>query len=85
MLICCHVSVNAINMFQIDLLPISTEQMRKATLGDRVLGLVLKYLFSGIWPNEKDISNEMKLYYLKRDDLSLQDGIILWGLRVVLP
>ena len=30
------VSVNAINMFQIDLLPISTEQMRKATLGDSV-------------------------------------------------
>ena len=79
------VSVNAINMFQIDLLSISTEQMLKATLGDRVLGLELKYLFSGTWPNEKDISNEMKPYYLKRDDLSLQDGIILWGLRVVLP
>ena len=40
---------------------------------------------TGNWPNETQVANELKPYFYKRNELSLQDGVIMWGLRVVIP
>ena len=62
-----EISVNAINLFQINILPISPKQLQQATMEDRVLKSVLGYLSSGYWPNENEITKELKSYYFKRD------------------
>ena len=75
--------INALNMVQIDSLPITAHQIQKETSNDFVLNKVLIYLQSGNWPS--DVGNDIMPYYRKRNDLSIQDGIIIWGLRVVIP
>ena len=66
-------------------MPITIEQMQSGTKDDRVLNNVVNHLTTGVWPHEKLLSNELKPYFYKRHELSLQDGVILWGLRVVIP
>ena len=78
-------AINSITIMQIDNLPVTVAQLQKATKDDRVLSKVFNYLVSGIWPDEKAITNELKPFYAKRNDLSLHDGIVMWGLRVVVP
>ena len=34
------------------------------------------------WPNY--VSNELKLYFMKQNELSMEQGCLLWGYRVVL-
>ena len=31
------------------------------------------------------VSNELKLYFMKRNELSMEQGCLLWGYRVVIP
>ena len=52
-----EVSVNAINLFQIDILPLSGEQLQQATLEDRILCPILNYLSSENRPPQKNIPN----------------------------
>ena len=44
----------------------------------------MNHLSSGNWPHEKKLIPELKPYYYKRNEMSLQDGV-MWGLRVVIP
>lgn len=74
---------NAINAMQIDFMPITAEQLRNETQNDQVLKQVHEYCLNGKWPNH--ITPELKPYFDKRDELSIEDGILLWGLRVVVP
>nr|MCH9717641.1 DDE-type integrase/transposase/recombinase [Gammaproteobacteria bacterium] len=65
--------------------PISANQIRSWTRRDPVLSKVLQFILSG-WPtqlNPSDIS--IKSFYNRKLELSTQDGIILWGNRVVVP
>ena len=78
-------SPNAINAMQIDFLPITSEQIRDATKKDRVLKLVLSHCLNGEWPEVHKLTPELRPYYEKRDELSIENGVILWGLRVVIP
>ena len=59
---------------------ITWEQMQPATLQDRVLYKVVEHLKSGKLPDIKNVS-DLKRYFEKKEELSLEDGIIMWGLR----
>ena len=76
---------NDINTMQIDFLPITADQIRIATQNDRVLKAVLEYCHKGAWPDVNQLTPELKPYYDKRDELSIEDGVLLWGLRVIIP
>ena len=67
---------NSINTMQIGFLPITAQKIRLATR-------VIRYLSQDMWPS--DISSDLKPYFDKRLELSLENGILLWGLRVVIP
>ena len=59
--------------------------IRQATQKDEVLCKVIKCLQSDHWPNEKKKGGELYSFYVRRNELSIEEGIILWGLRVVIP
>ena len=80
-----NASINAINAMQINFLPISSQQIREATHNDHVLKSVLDCCLADSWPNKKDILPEMKPYFNRREELSIENGILLWGLRVIIP
>ena len=58
-------------------------KIRTSTMRDPVLSRVYKHVQSG-WPNIIEDS-EFKQYMVKRDELSTEEGCILWGSRLVVP
>lgn len=63
--------------------PISVVQIQQWTARDAVLSKVLQFLLQG-WPLSVDDA-DLLTYLWRRDELSVQDGCILWGARVVVP
>ena len=74
--------IDNIYVTQIDCMPISAEDIREATNNDPILNQVVKCLQNNKWPNNDRL---LKPYYDKRNELVLQNGIVMWGLRVIIP
>ena len=65
--------------------PVSVAQIRSWTRRDSVLSRILQYIMSG-WPDSLDPSDSSLKPFLNRKlELSVQDNVILWGNRVVIP
>ena len=78
----CLSNVSAYNVSQISVLPVSVVQVGKATRADPVLSKVVHYLKSG-WLIK--VPDTLKPYFTRCDELSIEEGCILWGIRVIVP
>ncbi|PIK49152.1 hypothetical protein BSL78_13986 [Apostichopus japonicus] len=72
-----------VNEVQVNSLPVSSEKLRKETDKDKVLSRVKYFILNG-WPNET-VNVKFQPYYRKRNELTVECGCILWGVRVVVP
>ena len=68
---------------QLASVPLTVAQIRNMTDQDPVLAKVKHYTQNG-WPATVT-DEQLQPYSNKRDELSLEDGILLWGSRVVAP
>ena len=68
---------------QMDDLPVTTTLIAKESKCDKELSIVFKSIQHGHWPSDNavDLSPFCKCY----TELSILDGCILWGSRVVIP
>ena len=66
---------------QFDALPISALTVSKETHKDKILGRVLACVKTGRWPKDE----KLKPYYQKRGELSVYQGCVVWGPRVLIP
>ena len=73
-----------INMLDIDTRPVEADEVRRCTKRDPILTRVTAYIMQG-WPNSKNVPPEFKAFVQKKEELSIEDDIILWGHRVVIP
>jgi hypothetical protein len=64
--------------------PVNAKQIAEWTAKDPVLSKVKKWLSQG-WTDTDDHAEELRPYRQRKEELSLQDGCILWGSRVVVP
>ncbi len=62
---------------------ICAANIKEWTSKDPILSRVQRFLLSG-WP-EKPPDKQFMPYFNKKNELSIQDGCILWGTRVVVP
>ena len=74
----CLSDVSIFNVAQISVLPVSVVQVCKATRSDPVLSKAK----SG-WPMKPP--DLVKPYFSCRDELSIEEGCILWGVHVIVP
>lgn len=65
-------------------LPIDYKKIAIFTKKDLILNVIYKYCLHG-WPEKGEILEKCEQYYIKRDELHLEHGCILWGYRVVVP
>lgn len=64
-------------------LPVTAEHIEEVTRKDPVLSKVWTNTLNG-WPNH--INNaDLQPYFKRRQELSVERGVVLWGLRVVIP
>ena len=68
----------------LDWSPVTSTTIKDETRKDPLLSKVLKYCESG-WPDSSLIGPDFTPYSRRKDELSLQNGCILWGVRVVVP
>ena len=66
----------------LDGVPINASQIKDWTRQDAILGKVFNYTNYG-WPAKVD--HDLKPYFIKRNEISIQEGCLLWGARVVVP
>ena len=72
----------------VDFLPISETQLaeiQRETAVDSVLQCLIQVILKG-WPDQKEaLPSELHPYYMVRDELTAQDGILFKGLRCIIP
>ena len=70
------------NVAQIDSLPVTVEKLKMTTARDLVLSKVSLFTRNG-W----DVSapEELQSYWKRKDELSVEGGCLLWGIRVIVP
>ncbi|CAK1589460.1 unnamed protein product [Parnassius mnemosyne] len=64
-------------------LPVTNEDVTKATSKDIILSRIFAYIKSG-WPTVCP-GEEVKPYFVRRNELYLDNGSIMWGYRMVIP
>lgn len=75
-------AVDMFQMAQVDPLPVTSEEIARETGRDPVLSKVYELTLKG-WPRHGDSS--LPGYSSRREQLTVHQGCILWGARVVIP
>ena len=70
------------NLSQIELLPVDSDKLKRATQTDPCLSKVVTYTQRG-WPDKVD--PELEPFSTRRNELTVEAGCLLWGIRVVVP
>ena len=68
----------------LEAIPLHSGQIRVWTRRDPVLSKVHQYAL-GNWPNSTCPSKELQPYFNRRTEISVEDGCLLWGTRVIVP
>ena len=74
--------VKVFNAAQMQVLPVTVDQLQTATRKDPVLGRVLIFIRYG-WPDT--VPEVLKPYWNRRLELSVEGECAMWGLHVVVP
>ena len=65
--------------------PVLADDIAKETRVNPILCKVYDFVLNG-WPNSgSDMPDALKPYYQRKDQLSIEQGCLLWGTRVVIP
>ena len=63
----------------------SLHNIQLATQADDNL-TILKHIIQQVWPKTiKEVSKEIQKYWTFREELTIEDGLILKGMRIVIP
>nr|XP_006813698.1 PREDICTED: uncharacterized protein K02A2.6-like [Saccoglossus kowalevskii] len=62
--------------------PVTAELVANWTARDPVLSHILKWVTQG-WPEQ--VEEQLRPYFRRKQELSVQQGCILWGSRVIIP
>jgi transposase InsO family protein len=78
-------TINAIHQQNLDLLPLDTLTLERATRNDAVLSKVIHFLQTG-WPSAAQLEGaDLKQFHTIREGLQEKRGIVMYGARVVIP
>ncbi|XP_068716958.1 uncharacterized protein [Montipora capricornis] len=78
-------TVDPVEIFQVSqmqVLPVSADMIRQATQRDPILSHVMEHTKQG-WPAVYE--KELDPFYRKKEELTIQDGCLMWGSRVLIP
>ena len=71
------------SVMEISNLPITASQIAKASAKDRTLAMVITAVQHGHWLSAPTV--DILPYYRRQNELTVMDGCLLWGRRVIVP
>ena len=72
------------NRLQVASIPVDARLLCEETSRDPTLSRVAHFTLNG-WPGKVEVPDNLKSYYLKRNELTVEEGCLLRGTRVVIP
>ena len=78
-------AVERVMINQIETLPVDASDIKKGTRSDPVLSRVVDMVVSGQFVGTDKQSDTLAPFYLRRNELTVSQGCLLWGSRVVVP
>ena len=76
-------SAEIYNLSQLDSLPVCANDVKRETRRDPTLSKVLDFTMNG-W-TYKPQDEILKPFYMRRHELSVQNGCLMWGIRFIIP
>jgi len=76
--------INYISIKAIEVLPTTASKIRTDSSRDKVLSQIIRFINSK-WPTSMKKDDELYPFYIRRDELSLCQGVVMWGVRIVIP
>ena len=73
-----------VNRLQVARVPVDARLLREETSRDPILSRVVHFTLTG-WPGKAEVPDNLRSYYLKRNELTVEEGCLLRGTRVVIP
>lgn len=64
--------------------PVSGSEIAKETILDAMLKTVVKYVENG-WPSHCKKENNIHEFFIRKTELTLEQGVLMWGHRVIIP
>ena len=80
----CSNADNGVHMLELSRAPMNSTKVKKETERDPVMSRVMDFVMKG-WPDEMSASSEYEPYARRAQELSVDDGCLLWGSRVIIP
>ena len=74
---------NAVHAMHTTTLPVTVMEIASQTAKDKILSRVCTYVQHNSWPFS--IPEEIAPFHRKKEELTLSDGCLLWGKRVIVP
>lgn len=72
----------AVNQIVIEAMPVTAKQIARGTRTDPVLSRVFEFMMLG-WP--ESVEADLRLYESRKSEMSIEEGCLLWGTRVIIP
>ena len=76
-------SAEIYNLSQLDSLPVCANDVKRETRRDPTMSKVLDFTMNG-W-TYKPQDEILKPFYMRRHERSVQNGCLMWGIRVIIP
>lgn len=79
---------NAVDCFhvkQIEALPVNCREICRGSRRDPVLAQVMEMVSTGRFPEVKNGTSTLAPFINRKDELTLQQGCLMWGIRVIIP
>ena len=73
-----------VNRLQVARIPVDARLLCEETSRDPTLSRVAQFTLNE-WPGKVEVPDHLKSYYLKRNELTVKEGFLLRGTRVVIP
>ena len=73
-----------VNMVKMDRAPVTADDVSKETRRDVILSRVHDMILQG-WTEQDEVSETYKPFVLRKNELSVEGGTVLWGNRLVIP
>ena len=70
---------------QLNMTPVTTTDIKSETDKDPLLNKVRQFVMNGQPVDNPPCERDMQSYFIKKDELSVHSGCLLWGSRVIIP
>jgi len=79
-----EIEVNLVATSTLGVLPVTAQEIRKVSLKDKVMSQVYRLTSHG-WPEFMETGDPLYPFFLRREELTVLQSILMWETRVVVP